>query len=366
MLRRWCQFLQIDRTFLVLVFLLCYLLVIYNRVSSGMLSWYTFTPEGPVAEFIAALIIFSLVRMSLQRFSLAPDGVTHQLQPVAPPSVATYAMAAASTVVLYLLFYNGLGLAIAALFGNIDRNFSQLQVLQGNLQAFINVILFGGLYLAYTHSRSLNQYRMALREAQQQHEQQLAQAHIRQLKAQLNPHFVFNSLNTLDELMVLDVERASGFLHDFADIYRQALQHTGDALVSLAQEIEFGRKYFALMQARLGPHYQLEWHVDDEQVEGLCLPPFSLQILLENALVHNQANVDNPLVIHVYLQNNELIVDNMIQAHRTPKQQHNGTALANLSQQCLHMCGYPVQVVAGPERFRVRVPLVSQSPTEVS
>lgn len=50
-------------------------------------------------------------------------------------------MAAASTVVLYLLFYNGLGLAIAALFGNIDRNFSQLQVLQGNLQAFINVIL---------------------------------------------------------------------------------------------------------------------------------------------------------------------------------------------------------------------------------
>lgn len=93
--------------------------------------------------------------------------------------------------------------------------------------------------------------------------------------------------------------------------------------------------------------------------------PFSLQILLENALVHNQANVDNPLVIHVYLQNNELIVDNMIQAHCTPKQQHNGTALANLSA-VFHMCGYPVQVVAGPERFSVRVPLVSQSQPQVS
>jgi sensor histidine kinase YesM len=283
MLHRFFNYLQVDRTFLLLVFLFSYLLVISNRVRVGMLSWYALTPEGPLVNFLAALVIFTLVRFWLNRLQGTPQQTGGVLQYLSIFSI---------TLLCYLAFTNGVGLLVAIAFGNLARNFNAQTLMYSNLSHVVDSVLYAGIYLAYYHYQQAQQYRQQLAD----YNQQLAQLKIQQLKAQLNPHFVFNALNTLDELIAVDILHASNYLHDFADLYRLSLQHADQQLVPLCQELTFARHYFQLMQGRLGEGYTLTIEVDQTAVNYL-LPPFSLQLLLENALLHNSGSLQQPLPI---------------------------------------------------------------------
>src|SRR5690606_35464442 len=114
----------------------------------------------------------------------------------------------------------------------------------------------------------------------EQYNQQLAELKIQQLKAQLNPHFVFNSLNTLDELISDDPHQASDYLHHFADLYRISLKNADQQLIGLADELAFSEHYFSLMQVRFGNGYRLD--ITKPTVTSTAkIPPFTLQVLLE-------------------------------------------------------------------------------------
>ncbi|MDP4529528.1 histidine kinase [Alkalimonas delamerensis] len=343
MLRRWMMYLQVDRTFLVLVFLFSYFLVISNRVGAGMISWYTVVPDGPIFQFIAALFIFSLVRFWLNRQALSqkPQLGWHH-----------YGFICLIALVCYLLFSNGISLLIAIAFDTVALNFNADTLLQINLGYVADMVIYSGIYLAYTHSKQAEAYREQLSDYQQQ----LAQLKIQQLKAQLNPHFVFNSLNTLDELIATDPNHASQYLHDFAELYRLSLQNTDQQLVPMMQELQFAKRYFQLLQARLGPGYQLSIEAND--VEHYVLPPFSLQLLLENALQHNQGSSEQPLVIRMYLSD-QLVITHPMQRRLQAKNGH-GIGLQNLAKQFLFLTGQGVTVEQTDDSFTVKLPLIKR------
>ena len=346
MLQRVMTYLQVDRTFLLLVFVFSYFLVISNRVRAGMLSWYTFTPEGPVVQWCSALLIFVLLRYWLNRQQTANNK---------PLNWRHYLQVLLVALLCYLTFSNGLGLLIAVVFGNVGRNFSAQMMLQSNLGHVVDVVLYAGIYLAYSHNKQAEHYKQALADYQQQ----LAQLKIQQLKTQLNPHFVFNSLNTLDELISVAPEQASQYLHDFAGLYRLSIHNSAEQLVPLSQELAFAQHYFQLMQTRFAEGYQL--HIGPMATSAqFLLPPFTLQLLLENVFLHNHGSAAEPVLVDIQLQQNRLQVRNT----KRPKPQAvsgQGVALANLSKQFLFLVNNDIEISSDSQYFSVILPLIEEA-----
>lgn len=132
------------------------------------------------------------------------------------------------------------------------------------------------------------------------------------LKSQINPHFMFNSLNVLSGLINVDVAKAQLFIDEFSQIYRYVLETIEQPVVTLNKELEFMRSYLFLQQIRYGKSLTYSVHIAGEQLQ-LLVPPLSLQVLLENAIKHNIVNESKPLKIEIYSKGNYLFVKNPVQ-----------------------------------------------------
>lgn len=153
-------------------------------------------------------------------------------------------------------------------------------------------------------------------------QEELAQIKFEVLKSQINPHFMFNSLNVLSGLINTDVKKAQLFIDEFSQIYRYVLETVENPVTSLKKEMDFMRSYFFLQQIRYGKtlHYSID--VPADSLKKL-LPPLSLQVLLENAIKHNIVNESKPLQIEISVDGSSLIVKNNYQ----PKQSSHSTGL---------------------------------------
>jgi two-component system, LytTR family, sensor kinase len=143
-------------------------------------------------------------------------------------------------------------------------------------------------------------------------EKELSQVRFEVLKSQINPHFMFNSLNVLSGLIEKDIGKAQQFIEEFSQIYRYVLETIEKPVVSFGEELSFVRSYIFLQQIRYGEALQLKVNVPAELLQ-LLLPPLSLQIVLENAIKHNIVNASNPLVIEIITDINLLVIRNNIQ-----------------------------------------------------
>ncbi|WKN29827.1 histidine kinase [Porifericola rhodea] len=150
------------------------------------------------------------------------------------------------------------------------------------------------------------------------------------LKSQVNPHFLFNSLNTLSSLVHSRPDTAEEFINEFARFYRYILEIKDKNLVSLRDEFSMAESYMYLQQIRFGKALQVHQNVFSEHWE-LYLPPLSLQILLENAIKHNAFSRESPLSIFIEVQNNYLIVRNTFQK-RQEEVGSTGIGLYNLKE----------------------------------
>lgn len=178
-----------------------------------------------------------------------------------------------------------------------------------------------------------------------------AEAELEALKAQVDPHFLFNSLNTLAHLIEESPARALQFNEHLAQVYRYILRSGKQRLVPLADELEFVKSYFALLALRFGASLRL---VVVGEGAGL-LPPISLQILVENAIKHNAFSDGQPLSIVIALRPGEVEVCN----DRRPREQARPSTrvgLKNLSDRFRLLSGREVEVDADERRFRVRLP----------
>ncbi len=185
------------------------------------------------------------------------------------------------------------------------------------------------------------------------------QSELAALKAQVDPHFLFNSLNTLGHLIRQDGERAFEFCDTLAEVYRYVLDSRQRDLVPLADELEFVRRYHRLLELRFGAAIPL---LGAEALEldasRWLIAPLALQGLLENAVKHNQASAAEPLPVHLALGERSVRVGNPVRPRRSALPSA-GVGLANLDERCRLLTGRPLTRSRAEGRFEVQVPLVA-------
>ncbi|WP_158275710.1 sensor histidine kinase [Marinilabilia rubra] len=179
-------------------------------------------------------------------------------------------------------------------------------------------ILEGAIY--FEESKKAQQEASNLQE-------ELSQIKFEVLKSQINPHFMFNSLNVLSGLIKKNPDKAQEFVDEFAHIYRYVLDTIEQPVTTLELELDFMRSYLFLQQIRYGQDLKFTENIGGELLSAL-LPPLSLQVLLENAIKHNVVNKENPLKIDIFTRGDWLVVRNNIQPKTTSKS--TGLGLKNL------------------------------------
>ncbi|GAA4015196.1 hypothetical protein GCM10022408_30670 [Hymenobacter fastidiosus] len=186
-----------------------------------------------------------------------------------------------------------------------------------------------------------------------------AESELRNLRAQVDPHFLFNNLNVLRGLIQYDPVVADEYLTHFAALYRYLLRHKDDDFVSLADELGFADEYVYLLRHRFGAAYgfrqQLPAHAG---LSRLLVVPGTVQLLLENAIKHNVGNEDDPLIITIEATETSLTVRHPRRPKLTPVDS-TGTGLANLRERYQLLAGQTIAVDdTGPE-FKVTVPVLA-------
>ncbi len=185
------------------------------------------------------------------------------------------------------------------------------------------------------------------------------QAQLNSLRMQLDPHFLFNNLNVLASLIEKDKNEAQSFLDKFADVYRYVLQYKKEELVPLHTELDFIKAYGYLLKKRFGEAVIIELSLSQDIAANYCIPPLSLQMLMENAVKHNIIAKDNPLRIQVYLEGEQwVIVKNTYQPIPRGTLPGSGTGLDNIRKRYQYLSAFPVDVSCDHQFFTVKLPLL--------
>ena len=157
-----------------------------------------------------------------------------------------------------------------------------------------------------------------------------ANAQFESLKNQLDPHFLFNSLNVLSSLIDENPNQAQKFTASMSKIYRYVLEQKDKELVTVEDEIEFAKTYCDLLKTRFEDSVDFEFDVGKEDLRRFVVP-LSLQLLLENCIKHNFATSSKPLLIKVFSENDTLCIENNLQTREQMKESA-GIGLANIVQ----------------------------------
>jgi len=230
-----------------------------------------------------------------------------------------------------------------------DGNFISDSALQGIL-VLVTITAF-----TYMVTYAIRLQREASRQRTRRHQ---AEFRYMTLKHQVNPHFLFNSLNVLDSIVQDGTrEEASAYIHKMATIYRYLVQQEGQPLVDIADEIDFARNYRELIQIRFPYGLILnDAGILSNPPKGLIVP-CTLQLLLENAIKHNALSADNPLVIKVTSDGRTITFTNNL----IPKQSvrpSTGIGLQYIRNQYRDLAGAEIDVQKTADSFTVTLPLL--------
>ncbi|MCX6123012.1 MAG: histidine kinase [Ignavibacteriales bacterium] len=175
------------------------------------------------------------------------------------------------------------------------------------------------------------------------------------LKDQINPHFLFNSLNTLSSLVTTQTEIAELFINRLSSIYRYILENSPKDKIPLQSELTFINDYFYLYKIRDEDKIQLT--IDIKDADKFEILPVSLQLLIENAIKHNMATRENPLIIIIYLEDQYVVVKNNLQKMAT-QLKSTKTGLKNLGERIRLMTGKELVIEETKTDYLVKVPLI--------
>ena len=188
-------------------------------------------------------------------------------------------------------------------------------------------------------------------------DKELTQAELQVLTNEMDPHFLFNSLTTLNYLILNEPKQAHLFNNRLAQVYKYFLINKNKELIPLQDELEFIESYFYLLQIRHDNKLHLDTHLD-EKLAKVMIPPCSLQILVENAIKHNEFSDTNPLHIKVSLNDHYLQVSN----NTKPKLyavNSTGIGLKNLSSRYKLLFRKDITISTTRENFTVKLPLIT-------
>ncbi|MBS1746541.1 MAG: histidine kinase [Bacteroidetes bacterium] len=200
---------------------------------------------------------------------------------------------------------------------------------------------------------SETQAKIEITELKMQH----IQAEHEKLLHQLQPHFLFNSLNALKILINRDAEEAEDYLVKLSDFLRFSLSHNEHTVVLLDEELGFSLTYLEMQKTRFGNSLFYEVNIPQTITAEKKVPVFSLQLLLENCLKHNAFTTEKPLNIQLFYKDEHLVVSNNMQ-HRKPSEPATGVGLANLSKRYKYLAGEEIKIEQTSNRFTVYLKLL--------
>ena len=174
------------------------------------------------------------------------------------------------------------------------------------------------------------------------------------LKSQLNPHFLFNSFNTLIGLVEEDTDRGIKYVEYLTDFYRSILEIGKEELIPLDKELQLVQLYSFLLQERFGDGLRISFDIPPEES---LIPPLTLQMLIENAVKHNVVSEKNPLIIKVFTSKNHIIVSNNLNP-KISKEPSTSIGLQNIRRRYLLLGNKAIEVSQQGDAFQVKLPLL--------
>jgi len=222
---------------------------------------------------------------------------------------------------------------------------------------FIILVLVSALYYGILTSFHIfkNIHQASLQAEKMQKE--IAQAQFDSLKNQVNPHFLFNSLNVLTSLISLDPVMAEKFTEQLSKAYRYVLEHKADDMVPLKTELDFIYSYIFLVDIRFKDKLKVNINLPADRLNWL-LPPLTLQLLIENAIKHNALSKKSPLQIDIEVnEDNYLCVTNNLQV-RDDTIASTGVGLRNISNRYGYITDKPTRFGVEGRKYVTKIPLL--------
>lgn len=338
-MNRFLNALKQNKLFILFIFVFAYLQSIQLRyLIRNEINWYIFTPEAAFATLLSAGLLFLIIRFFISKFQKSSIPTNEEMTKVFVISILSF-------VAINKL----LGLIIALIFDTVERNFNTKTLVLSTTDTFINAFIYGSFYLSYNYFKKSKIHQVQLAN----YDKALAESRINQLKNQLNPHFLFNNLNVLDQLIEEDQQKASDYLNEFADLYRYVLQATDKKIASIVEESHFAQNYFSIMKNKYGEAYQL---TIKNQNPTATIVPLTLQLLIENAIQHNLGSVAQPVHIKIEIDK-EITVSNNVIPKRTVKAT-SGRALENLKEQYQLLTNELIFIESTATFFSVKIPII--------
>lgn len=250
-----------------------------------------------------------------------------------------------------------IGIAIGYIFSYISQhliyereNFTKYQYLVIKYCVsfnFIGILISEGYFFFRNWQKSLIE--------KEKMEKERINAQYEALKAQLNPHFLFNSLSVLSSIIQSSPQKAEKFVDHFAHIYRYILDIKDSTLIELKREVDFLNSFVFLLKIRFEDHIKLDYKIDAEKLNKL-IPPLTLQILIENAIKHNEISAEKPLIVEIFNKGNYIIISNNI--NKKNSIDSKGIGLSSIKKQYEYFDDYNFEYKIDDDKFIVKIPLL--------
>lgn len=238
-------------------------------------------------------------------------------------------------------------------FFNVDVFFTEYNSITIKLAIILIVLtlIFEVIYFALYSYYSYSKFQI---ETVKQERKQI-ELQLKALKSQLSPHFLFNSLNTISSLIYKDENRAAIFIRRLAKMYDFTLKSYHQKLITVQEELEFVNSYIYLLQTRFQDKFTCKIKITDDLL-STKIPPLTLQMLVENAVKHNQLSFDKPLEIEISSTETTLIIENNIT--ETPKNITSfNIGLKNINARYLLLINKAISIKRGTH-FTVQIPVI--------
>jgi len=305
-------------------------------------------PGFILTQFVATFLIGILIFLVNHRF----------YQPLNPQYKLKYNKVLLSLIITFTLVF-----VAALILEHINKSFNlnfrphrqDIEALTSNLFCAAVVLLSINVLRFINHKQTIELEMEKLKT-------ESLNSQFESLKNQMSPHFLFNSLTALNNLVEEDPKTANTYINRLSQVLRYSLQSNKKQTVAVAEELEFIESYLFLLKIRYGDNLSINTKIRKDYFY-YRIPPLTLQILIENVVKHNEISKSNPLLIEVLSTDDEsILVINKIQEKLTPEE-GNGIGLYNLSK-LFRLLGKEISILNDRNEFRVEIPLIKPNDYE--
>ncbi len=236
-----------------------------------------------------------------------------------------------------------------------QKDFLSVSLIIGSMTALIiNSIDIGAQFFGH--------WKKSLVEIER-YKTETAQMQLQNLKNQINPHFLFNNLSVLTSLVYENQDRAVDFINQLSKVYRYILENKDIELATIESEMTFIKSYIFLLQIRFDKNIEFVITIDPSK-NSFLVPPLTIQLLVENAIKHNEISSESPLKIEIKEEGNfiEVVNNKQLRKNHEPT---SGTGLQNIKDRYSFFTSSQVEVSQTEKTFSVKIPILELTPISI-